>query len=323
MTSATLTSGITVVIPNWNGEDWLPALFESIAAQSRQPDEVIVVDNGSTDSSLGLIASLTPRPTVIAFESNQGFAAAVNAGIKRSATEFVALVNTDIVLSKDWLERALAEIAEEPSAASVQTKMVDMKDPTLLYDTGNWLRRDGATEQRGRRRTDTGEWDNVGEVWSACAGAAVYRVAAVRGVGGFDDRLFTYLEDVELGLRLRLAGWRCLYVPVVALHAGGGSSDALPAGATHWVERNTIMIITRYFPFRWIFPVIYRQVAWGVHHARSGTLGPFLTGLLAGLRQAPAMVRSRRETPRGSISLAIPPRPWHGSKAGGHPLSPE
>ena len=101
--------------------------------------------------------------------------------------------------------------------------MVDLEDPSILYSAGDVLRRDGACEQRGRFERDSGAFDAPGEVFSACAGAALYRRAAIAAAGGFDERLGTYLEDVELGLRLRLAGWRCRWEPrAVARHAGGG-----------------------------------------------------------------------------------------------------
>src|SRR5204862_4648010 len=121
--------------------------------------------------------------------------------------------------------------------------MVDLADSSLLYDAGDVLRRDGVCEQRGRRRRDDGSWDEPGEVFSACAGAALYRRAAVLDAGGFDERLFAYMEDVELGLRLRLAGWSCRWEPrAVARHAGEGSSG----GPGALIERNTLLLVARH-----------------------------------------------------------------------------
>lgn len=304
---------------------WLDGVLGSIAAQTEPPLETIVVDNGSTDGSITHLAECWPRVEVIHWHENRGFAAAANDGFHRARGEFVALVNTDIELAPDWLARAESALAASPAAASVATKMLDLADPSQVYDTGNFLRRDGACEQRGRGRSDDGRFDDPGEVWGACAGAALYRRDVVRTVGGFDERFFTYLEDVELGLRLRLAGWTCVYEPCVALHAGGGSEAALVGGAAKWVERNTILLVARHFPLRWIGPVLYRQAAWKIAAFRRGSIGPWLRGFATGLRHAPAMLRSRRvaETPAVPIGEAIPDRPWHGPAAGGHPLSPE
>lgn len=315
----------SIVIPNWNGLDWIDPLLGSIADQTLPPKEVIVVDNGSDDGSPAHIRSRWPNVRVIELPSNRGFAAAVNIGVRESASELVALVNTDVVLDPDWLERAVTALERSPAAASVATKMVELDSPGTIYDAGDWLRRDGATEQRGRFRPDGGRFDSPGEAWSACAGAALYRTAAVLDAGGFDERFFTYLEDVELGLRLRLAGWDCVYEPCVARHAGGGSERALDGGAVRWVERNTILIVARHFPVAWLPMVLYRQLAWAFHNARAGTLLPWLRGLAAGLAATPAMLAERRaaSTPRSAIDAAIPRRPWRGPQAGGHHRSPD
>ncbi len=318
-------SHTSVVIPNWNGMRWLDGVLTSIEQQSVQPLEVIVVDNGSTDGSREHLAAKWPEVDVVHWDENRGFAAAANDGFHRCTGEFVALVNTDIELETDWLERAEAALARNPAAASVATKMLDLKDPSRIYDTGNFLRRDGACEQRGRFREDRGQFDEPGEVWSACAGAAIYRRSAVMEVGGFDERFFTYLEDVELGLRLRLNGWKCVYEPCVALHAGGGSEAALSGGAAKWVERNTLLLVARHFPPSWIGPVLYRQAAWKVSAIRSGNFPSFLKGFVTGLRWIPTMLRSRRLAPPPKVRIedAVPNRPWRGPAAGGHPLSPE
>ena len=315
----------TIVIPNWNGMRWLDGVLTSIRNQSVKPCEVIVVDNGSTDGSREHLATNWPEVEVVHWHENRGFAAAANDGIHKSKGEFVALINTDIELASDWLERAEDALNRSPQAASVATKMLDLTDRTKIYDTGNFLRRDGACEQRGRFREDLGQFDSPGEVWSACAGAALYRRSAVIDVGGFEERFFTYLEDVELGLRLRLNGWTCIYEPCVALHAGGGSESALSGGAAKWVERNTLLLVARHFPARWLGPVIYRQVAWKVAAIRSGNLTPFAKGFGAGLRWIPSMLHSRRIAPPTQLSIeeVVPNRPWRGRQAGGHPLSPE
>ena len=319
------TQRTSIVIPNLNGINWFDSLFRSIEAQSRTPLEVIVVDNGSSDGSVEYISREWPEVRVLTFPSNRGFAAAANSGIEVVNGEFTALINTDIELAADWIERCEARLDAEPKTGSIATKMISLDDPSVLYDTGDFLRRDGATEQRGRFRPDTGRFDNPGEVWSACAGAALYRTSAIRSVGGFEEQLFIYLEDVELGLRLRLAGWDCSYVPCIAKHAGGGSESELSEGATYWVQRNTILIVAKYFPARWLGMVAYRQLAWAAHHGRSGTLLAWLSGLVAGLKLAPALIRSRVRQGPGQISIeqAIPIRPWRGPSAGGHRDSSE
>jgi GT2 family glycosyltransferase len=312
---------VALVIPNFNGARWLPGVLESVAAQTVTPAEVLVVDDGSTDGSARLVAERHPEVRVLALADNGGFARAANAGIAAVAAEAeaVALVNTDVVLAPDWLERAAAALEQAPRAAAVATKLVDLEDPAILYSAGDVLRRDGACEQRGRFERDSGHFDAPGEVFSACAGAALYRRSAVLAAGGFDERLGTYLEDVELGLRLRLAGWRCRWEPsAVARHAGGGSSAALRHGPGAWVERNTLLLVARYFRVRWLPLVAYRQFAWTWHAARAGRLRDHLAGVQMALPLLGAFLRERGDT-AVAVEDVVPRLPIRGPRAGGHP----
>jgi GT2 family glycosyltransferase len=306
---------VALVIPNYNGARWLPGVLESVAAQTVAPAEVLVVDDGSTDGSAELAAQRGVR--VLRLERNGGFARAANAGIAAVGAEAVALVNTDVVLAADWLERALAALV--PAAAAVATKMVDLDDPEILYSAGDVLRRDGACEQRGRFERDDGRFDTPGEVFSACACAALYRRAAVVGAGGFDERLGTYLEDVELGLRLRLAGWECRWEPrAVARHAGGGSSGALRHGPGAWVERNTLLLVARYFRARWLPLVAYRQLGWAWHAARAGRLREHVAGVRMALPLLRVFLRERGASVV-PVDGVVPRLPIRGTGAGGHP----
>ena len=306
---------VAVIVPNWNGRRWLGQCLRALSEQTSPPAELIIVDNGSSDGSLEVTAEY-PSARVIELGSNTGFANAVNVGIGVARSEAVALINTDVILDPRWIERTTGRLAADPGLAAVACKMLQMDEPTRIYDTGDFLRRDGACDQRGRFETDDGRFDTGEEIFAPCAGAALYRRAAVLAVGGFDVRLFSYLEDVELGLRLRLAGWRCWYEPVVALHAGGGSSWQLDPPVEHWVQRNTLLIVAKYFSPRWLPLVAYRQLGWARHALRTGQLKAQLTGSWAALRELPAMLRERREVRSRavvSIEQAIPPRPIRGA----------
>jgi GT2 family glycosyltransferase len=311
-----------MIIPNWNGRRWLPACLGAIGDQTQAPAEVIVVDNGSSDGSLEYLRAEHPEVRLIELHTNTGFAHAVNQGLRASRADLVALVNTDVVLARDWVQRMAATLTADPAAASVACKMLWLDDPTKVYDAGDVLRRDGACEQRGRRGRDDGRWDEPGEVFGACAGAALYRRGAVLGVGAFDERYFAYLEDVDLALRLRMAGWRCRYEPAVALHAGEGSSTRLPGGHHFLVERNTLVLAAKAFPWRWLPLVAYRQAGWAWHALKERRLLWQLRGAAAALPLLPYALRERRRL-RGQavvpVEQAIPARPIRGPRAGGHP----
>lgn len=334
---------VAVVVPNWNGARWLPGLLASLDAQTRPPDAVVVVDNGSSDGSVAWLRDRRPDVDVVPLGRNTGFSVAANQGIavaaERHGAEAVALVNTDVELAPDWLARTAARLFADDGVGAVATKMVLMGRPAAasgraassgtIDDAGDVLRRDGVAEQRGHGRADGPRFDVAGEVFSACAGAAVYRVGAVLGVGGFDERMFAYLEDVDLGLRLRLAGWRCAYEPAVALHARHGSSEgeAGERAIDALVVRHTLLLVAKSFPLRWLPLVAYRQLAWARAAARERRLAAHLRALASVLPLLPrALLHDRpalRRTALVPIDQAIPPRPWRGPHAGGHPDAPE
>jgi GT2 family glycosyltransferase len=306
---------VAVIVPNWNGRRWLAQCLQALSEQTTPPAEIVVVDNGSTDGSLALTGDSSAPITVLRLGRNTGFAFAANRGIEAAHAEAVALVNTDVVLAPDWIERLAGVLDRDPGLSGVACKMLQMGDEGRLYDAGDFLRRDGVCEQRGRFELDDGSYDAPGEAFAPCAGAALYRREAVLGAGGFDERFFSYLEDVDLGLRLGLAGWRCAYEPAVAVHAGEGSSWQLAAPVHYWVERNTLLLVLKAFPLRWLPLVAYRQLGWAWHAARERRLRAHLAGALAALPLAPAMVRDRRRLRREAaktIEAVVPPRPIRG-----------
>jgi GT2 family glycosyltransferase len=312
---------VSVVIPNWNGRGWLPRCLAAIEGQEVSPIEVIVVDNGSSDGSLEYLREAHPDVRAISLGQNTGFAHAANCGIRAAQAEFVALVNTDVVLSPDWLAR-LTRALDEPGIGSVACKMLSLEDRDRVYDAGDILRRDGACEQRGRFARDDGRWDVPGEVFGACAGAALYRREALLELGGFDERYFAYLEDVDLALRLALRGWRCRYEPAVALHAGGASASQLPGGPERLVARNTLVLVAKSFPLKWLPFVAYRQLGWIYHALRTRRLASHLRGLVQALPMLPGALRERRRLrleARVPIEAVVPARPFKGPRAGGHP----
>ena len=314
-------ASVSVVIPNWNGRGWLGPCLAALADQELAPAEVIVVDNGSHDGSLEYLRDSHPRVMTIALGTNTGFAHAANVGLHRSKGNFVAFVNADVELAPDWLARMAAALDRDPGAGAAACKMISMSDPELIYDAGDVLRRDGACEQRGRFTRDDGRFDAPGEVFGACAGAALYRRSALLSTGGFDERYFAYLEDVDLALALRLAGWRCRYEPAVARHAGEGSAHQLPGGHHLLVARNSIVLVAKWFPARWLGQVTYRQAGWLWHAARERRLTVHLRGLAAALPLLPGALQARRRRPRPEavpIEVAVPARPFRGPRAEGH-----
>jgi GT2 family glycosyltransferase len=297
---------IAVVVPVWNGRRWLDGLFASLDAQQRPADEIIAIDNGSTDGSVRWLSE-RGGVRVVALGRNTGFAFAANRGIEAAeGCDAVAMVNTDIELEPDWLARMEARLEAEPRCAAVACKMADLADPTRLYDTGDILRRDGVCEQRGRFHADDGRWDEPGEVFAACAGAALYRRDAVLALGGFDERFFAYLEDADWGLRAQLAGWPCLWVPTaVAYHLGGATSRRMGDLETELIARNTLALVLKSFPARRLVawaPLIVGYQAWVLGQALPrGSWRAVLRGWAAAVRGLPGTLRARAEVRRRTL----------------------
>jgi hypothetical protein len=313
---------VSVVIPNWNGLRWLPGCLTALTAQELAPAEVIVVDNGSQDGSLEYLKREHPEVRLIALTRNTGFAHAANTGIVAASHEFVAMLNTDVELAPDWLRRMVEALGADPRLGSVACKMLQLTRRDLIYDAGDVLRRDGQCVQRGRSEIDVGLFDRPGEVFGACAGAALYRRDAVLAVGGFDERYFAYLEDVDLALRLRLDGWTCRYEPAVAWHAGAASAAQLPGGPERLVARNTLLLVAKAFPARWLPFVAYRQCGWAWHALLERRLTAHLAALASALPVLPGALRQRRRLraqARIAIEEAVPARPFRGPSADGHP----
>jgi GT2 family glycosyltransferase len=314
---------VAVVVPNWNGRRWLERCLDGLSAQTTPASEVIIVDNGSTDGSTQMPMPEGLPVRIIELGRNTGFAFAANRGLEAASAPAVALVNTDVVLAPDWIERTANALGRDDRLAAVACKMVQMDDPRRLYDTGDFLRRDGVCEQRGRFELDDGRFDEPGGAFAPCAGAALYRRDALAAVGGFDERLFSYLEDVDLGLRLALAGWLCAYEPAVALHAGGGSAWQLNPPVEHWIERNTLLLVAKAFPLRWAPLVAYRQLGWAWHAFQERRLRVHLGGALAALGALHLVLAERRRLRAGSvvaIEVAVPERPIRSrQQRGGQP----
>lgn len=220
----------SIVIPNWNGGDYLARCLESVARQTRPPFEVIVVDNGSTDSSNETAPSVFPGAKVIQLERNHGFSYAVNRGIDEAGSEWIVLLNNDVILEPDFLENLLAALERQPEYDFAAAKLLKAERPELLDGAGDAVLLSGAAYRLAHGLPDGGGRAGY-EVFAACGAAAAYRTSLLRSLGGFDEDFFSYLEDVDLAFRARWAGSRCLFVPLaVAYHwgsvtLGGGPCD--------------------------------------------------------------------------------------------------
>ena len=263
---------VSVIIVNWNGLRFLEGCLSSLFNQSYQAFEVIMIDNGSADGSVEFVKSNFPKTVIIENKENLGFSAANNQGIRVAKGKYIATLNNDTKLDKNWLSN-LVNLAEssEDRVGMWAPKILSMKEPTKIDSVGGLLiYKDGIARGRGRGTEDKGQFDKVEEILFPSACSALYRKDMLDEVGYFDEDFFAYCEDTDLGLRGRLAGWKALSAPnAIVYHHYSGSTGRYSEIKAFLVERNHIWLVVKNFPFtmavlipfyslwRWIVQLIH------------------------------------------------------------------
>jgi len=242
---------VTVVIVNWNGDRFLDQCLSALLAQTVAPHEIILVDNASSDASLDIVRRF-PSVRLLAQNENLGFARGNNLAINAAAaeSEWIALLNPDAFVESRWLEALLSAVRDNPSFDFFGSKLVNAADPSVLDGAGDAYHVSGLVWRMEHGTSVSSVSGQLREVFSPCAAAAMYRRSALLEVGGFDEDYFCYSEDVDLGFRLRLAGYRCLYVPSsVAHHVGSGTTGGQHSDfAVYHGHRNLVWTYVKDMP---------------------------------------------------------------------------
>lgn len=214
----------TIIIPNYNGLSFMEPCFESLKEQTIRDFKVLVVDNGSTDGSVEWLKE--HRIPSIFLKENTGFSGAVNTGIRAADTPYVLLLNNDTRVEPGFVAAMERAMDQSPKIFSVSSRMIQMYHPELLDDAGDMYSILGWAYQRGVGRS-VNLYQKSCRVFSACAGAAIYRRAVFDEIGLFDELHFAYLEDIDVGWRAKLYGYDNVYCPDAAVyHVGSGTSGS-------------------------------------------------------------------------------------------------
>jgi hypothetical protein len=294
---------VSVVIPTWNRRDLLERALDDLGRQTRAPNEILVVDNGSGDGSALVAAQRGAR--VLEMGWNAGFSRAVNRGVRESRHEWVAILNNDVQLESNWLERLLGA-ATEWGAWFATGKI--LRGDGRLDATFDAVARSGCAWRCGGGRLDGPEWSSGREIWSAPFTAALFRRELFDLAGPLDEEFGTYLEDVEFGLRCRLRGCSGRYVPeAVAYHEGSSTWGRWDARTVRSIARNQVLLVAGYYPAGWWkrlgWPVLVGQLLWGLVAVRHHAGLAWWSGKLEGLRQARKRRGMRREEPGIAAAL--------------------
>lgn len=216
---------VSIIIPNYNGAQYLLRCVDSVFNQKVNCQiEVIVVDNYSTDRSCEMILEKFSQVIMIKLDKNYGFSTAVNEGIKASKGEFIILLNNDTEVEKLWLYYLLQEVKNDKKIFSVCSKMVSYNERDKIDDAGDEFTILGWAYKRGDG-CDVDKYSQKCEVFSSCAGAAIYRREIFQKIGYFDQRFFAYMEDVDISYRAKIHGYKNIYCPqAVVYHIGSATT---------------------------------------------------------------------------------------------------
>lgn len=223
-------NSVTVVIVNWNSNQLLQKCLHALNQQTYQIDKILVIDNASIDSPELILANFANTQLIVS-NTNLGFAGGNNLALENTNTAFIALLNPDAYPEPSWIKNLILSASLHKECAAFGSKQLSLYNNELLDGTGDDYHLSGRVWRKGYNCPFTTTAQAPQEIFSPCAAAALYRRSALEEIGFFDEDYFCYVEDVDLGFRLRLAGYKALYVPDAIVHhvgsatTGGQQSD--------------------------------------------------------------------------------------------------
>lgn len=292
---------VSVVVVVYESGPTLAQCLAALRSQTFVNFETLLVDNASSDRTAQAAAGADSALILIENVRNLGFATAVNQAARAARGRWLALLNPDAYAAPDWLERLVAAAAENPTVRSFASRQLMADDPSRLDGLGDVMSLAGYPFRGGFGHIDPGD-TSPGWVFSACGGAMLIDRALFLGLGGFDERLFCYCEDVDLGYRLRLVREPTLLVPdAVVRHVGSASTGGRRSDfAVFHGTRNRFWVFIKDTPpvLLWLtFPLhILATLALFARHATRGEIAAPARGLAAGVRDIRIALAARRET---------------------------
>ncbi|MBX3025567.1 glycosyltransferase family 2 protein [bacterium] len=321
---------VSVLVVNWNGREHLAVCLDSLRAQTLPGVEIILVDNGSTDDSLTFVrARYGAAVRIVALADNRGYAGGLNAGIAAARGRYLMPLNSDTEVAPECCARLVAAADDHPTTGMFAPKILEFAERGRLDNVGHWLYPDGLSRGRGRLELDRGQYDGEEEIVLPSGCAVLLRRAMLADIGVFDADLFAYCDDTDLGLRGRLAGWRCRAVPgAVVYHKYSAASAAYSPLKAFLVERNRAWVAIKCLPAPLLLasPLFtlarLAAQAWGAltHRGAAGQfaathsplalVGVLLRAYAAALAGLPVTWRKRREIQRRRRVSAWEPVTW-------------
>jgi GT2 family glycosyltransferase len=246
---------LSVIIPNWNGKHFLAECIDSLKAQTFHDFETILVDNGSTVGSANFAEErYGDFIRILRNESNLGYTGGNNVGIQAAQGEYIVLLNNDTQADPTWLEALVEAIGSNPQVGMWASKVYSYYKRNQIEAVGELIYWDGLNRARGQYEQDQGQYGKVEEIFFPPGCGGMFRKTLFEEIGLFDEDFFAYGDDAEIGIRARLAGWKCVYVPkAVVYHKNSGSTGQYSPFKAFYVERNRFWITIKYFPYPLLF----------------------------------------------------------------------
>lgn len=278
---------------------YLHMVMGSLERQTRRDFEVLVIDDASPDRAGALARERWPWAKVMRLECNVGPAIAPNRGVEATSLPYVGLLNDDIELEPEWFERLMAELEADPGLGFVTPKLMFHDEREVIYQAGYDFYVYGWIVTRGANEPDRGQCDRRAGSVGAAGTASLYRRRAWEEAGGNDEDFHMYGEEVDLGLRMLMRGWRGLYIPdTLGYHVGGGTTGAWGDAPERGLIRNQLTTVFKDVPGRILVRelpklVLFHHMVWRNHRAE-GKGRMVLDAYVAALRQMPRTLAKRR-----------------------------
>lgn len=216
---------VSIIVINWNAGDVVTRCLAALERQTQPYRELIVFDNASTDSSVSQVEKQFPRARVIRSAVNLGFAAGCNAAVRYATGKWIAILNPDAFPTANWLAQLMVAVQTYPDIACFGSVMISARRADVLDGIGDVYHVSGRVWRAGKGESVASAPREIRQIFSPCAAAALYEREAFLSVGGFDESYFCYLEDVDLGFRLRLRGHECICIPsAIVYHMGSATT---------------------------------------------------------------------------------------------------
>jgi GT2 family glycosyltransferase len=319
------TATLSVVIPNMDGVRWLTGCLGSITTGTRQPIQVIVADDGSSDTSRQVTEQHGATWVGPASRPRTGFAATANRGLRAATGDWVLLLNNDTEFAPDTVEQLERAFARYPDVAMMAPLVLSLRDRITIDSAGMLLFPDATARPRWHGDPVTDVTLRHEEVLVPSGAAALFRRTWLDRVGILDEGMTSYLEDIDLGLRVRRAGGAAVFVPdAVVYHWFSGTMGALSPTKARLIERNHTTVAARHLPLDWLIALpLWTLVRWAalvvtvVRAPRDGQTRArpsaaqiavaLLTGAAEGFARLPRGLRERHELRDGAT---VTPREW-------------